>query len=212
MTTKDFRINKRKPPVVSLDIKNGNVGAKIHKSKSSFSQKRRWDLAREKKSIWEKYNPESEFRLREFYKNDNILDENIEVYDMSVQVNYNSAKGGLKIDSQTFQVISLKGLESSNNIYSNVKSAYGNMIFSDTGDTFNPAFQSAIERETNISTNEIRGLEQTEKKLSSDDYTNLLTGRYIVKDLNQNLSATKNKKGKTSESKFDFELDLNNFM
>ena len=208
----DFRINKRKSPVVSLGIKNGDVKAKIHRSKASFSQKQRWDLAREKKSIWEKYNPESEFGLKEFYKNDNILDENIEVYDISVQVNYNSNKGGLKIDSQTFQVISLKGLESSNNLNTNIKSAYGNMIFSDTGDTFNPAFQSAIERETKITPDEIRGLEQTEKKLSSDDYTNLLNGRYIVKDLNQNLSATKNKKGNTSGSKFDVELDLSNFM
>jgi len=190
----------------------GSVSQRLHRSPQSWRAKQRWDLAREKKSIWEKYNPESEFGLREFYKNDNILDENIEVYDMSVQVNYNSAKGGLKIDSQTFQVISLKGLESSNNLDKSIKSAYGNMIFSDTGDTFNPAFQSAIERETKITPDEIRGLEQTEKKLSSDDYTNLLTGRYIVKDLNPNLSATKNKKGNTSGSKFDVELDLSNFM
>jgi len=190
----------------------GTVSMKVHRTPKSWAQKQRWDLAREKKSIWEKYNPESEFGLREFYKNDNILDENIEVYDISVQVNYNSNKGGLKIDSQTFQVISLKGLESSNNLNTNIKSAYGNMIFSDTGDTFNPAFQSAIERETKITPDEIRGLEQTEKKLSSDDYTNLLNGRYIVKDLNPNLSATKNKKGNTSGSKFDVELDLSNFM
>jgi len=130
---------------------------------------------------------------------------------MSVQVNYDSSEGGLKINSQTFQVISLKGLESSNNINTTIKSSYGNMIFSDTGDTFNPAFQSAIERETDITTNEIRGLEQSNKQLSNEDYIKLLNGRYIIKDLNPNLKATKNKKGKQGNS-FNVNLDLSEFM
>ncbi len=189
----------------------GSVSTKVHRSPKSWSAKERWEMARQKKSIWEKYNPKSEYKLKDFYKKDNILDQNIEVYDMSVQVNYDSSKGGLRIDSQTFQVITLKGLESSNNIDSNIKASYGNMIFTNSGDTFNPSFQSAIERETKITTNEIRGLEQSNKKLSNEDYVNLINGRYIIKDLNPNLTASKNKKGNKSGA-FKVKLDLSEFM
>jgi len=189
----------------------GSVSTRVHRSPKSWSAKERWEMARQKKSIWEKYNPKSEYKLKDFYKKDNILDQNIEVYDMSVQVNYDSSKGGLRIDSQTFQVITLKGLESSNNIDSNIKASYGNMIFTNSGDTFNPSFQSAIERETKITTNEIRGLEQSNKKLSNEDYVNLINGRYIIKDLNPNLTASKNKKGNKSGA-FKVKLDLSEFM
>jgi len=193
----------------------GSVSMRVHRTPKGWATKDRWKDARLKKSIWEKYNPESELGVKEFFKKENALDNSIDVYNMSVQVDYDSKAGGLSIDSQTFEVITLKGAESENGIYENVKESYSNMLFENTGDTFNPGFQEAIKRNTNIRTEEIRGFEELDKnskpKLKSEDYQALLEGRYIVKDLNPNLRGSKNKKGNKSGN-FKVKLDLSNFM
>lgn len=184
-------------------------------NKRSFSQKERWATARVKKSIWEKHNPESTYNLREFYKNENVLDENIEVHNMSVQVDYASNYGGLKIDSQTFQVYALRGVETSNAIDTNVKEAYQNMIYTDTSETFNPGFQSAIKNHTKVTPEEVRGLETYEgerKKLTMEEYSSLATGQYLIKDFDSNLSASKQKrKGKPGKG-FNVKVDLADYM
>ena len=89
---KDFRIDKRKSPIVSLDIdsKTGKVGAKISKSKASLGQKRRWEQAKLKQKVYNNLTGEN-LGSKQFFKNKNVLDENLTRYELSSQANYKSA-------------------------------------------------------------------------------------------------------------------------
>ena len=208
--SKDFRLHKKNPPIVNLNIKNGKVGAKIYKNKNSYSQIKRWELAREKKSIWEKYTHDNKtYKLKDFAKKDNPLDKSIAVYDLSVQVDYTSVKGGLVTSPQTFKVITIRNMETTNHLEQNIKTSYENMIYSDTKETFNPGFQEAIGRNTKIDgLSDVRGIENSKNyKLSQEDYISLATGKYVIKDLNKNISASKKKK-QASSNKFNVEVDL----
>ena len=201
---------RRQPHSVSLDVdgKTGGVSAKVHKSKASKSLSDRWANAKLKQRTYNELTGE-QLGSRDFFKNNNPLDNQIVIYDVSAQADYDSTQGGIYTQGQTFEVIMFKGFEDNARVEDKTKSAYGSMVVS--GDTFNPNFQAAIENNTNVKMDQVRGLEEVRgRKLSKSDYDKLLQGGIVTNNLNANIKFTKNKKGNRGKD-YDAKLDLTEF-
>lgn len=173
----------------------------------------KWTVAKNKEKIYRELSGDREkHNSKEFLRNANPLDTLIEVYYVSTQANYQSGVGGIYTEPKTFKVIALKSFETQNTIQCATKTAFASMKISN--DTFNPQFQKAIEKHTSVDFENIRGLEEVkEYKLSESEYSQLLSGNFIIEDLDKNVSFTKNKKGKGVDSKsYKAQLDLSGFI
>lgn len=168
----------------------------------------RWKVVKKKQNIYNNLTGEN-LGSREFFKNDNKLDNQITIINVSAQANYDSQLGGIYTEAKTFEVIVISDFQEKNNILDKTKRAYGSMMLN--GDSFNPQFQKEIERKTNVNFQEIRGFEQVKnKRLTSKDYDTLAMGGIVTNNLDKGINFSKNKKGKRGKS-YCAELDLTEF-
>ena len=178
----------------------------------SQTVKNRWELAEKKQQLYTKFiSDKNDFTKRDFYKKENPLDSSIKVYYVSAQANYMSSQGGIYTEPKTFRVIAIESNETPSNIIVASKVSFASMKIN--GQTFNPQFQRAIENNTDVSFDKIRGLEEVNEKLTPAQYEKLYSGDFVVEGLDKGVKFAKNKKkGMEEKKKFRGELDLTFFL
>jgi len=175
-------------------------------NRSEF-MKTRWDTAQQKAKMYEQISGETDYNKKSFLSDtQNPLDQSIVTYDVTTQMNYQSPQGGLIIQPKTFQVTAFRSHIVKENIENKTKRSLSGMKIN--GDSFNSGLQSAIESKASVEFRDIRGMEETKKTLSQQEYSQLLRGEFIVTSIDDDLTFTKGKGGK----KYNAKQDLSEFM
>lgn len=170
------------------------------------------NIAKQRRKFYaEKFPDKPKPAYSEFLKNDNPVDANIIVYEVSYQLSYESAKQGLKMKNpQTFTIYALAGIETSDSIYEKTKMMVLDMKGEKTGENLNLGTRAYFDINDDYLNIEVapRGLEKVEsKRIVPKHYDNLLKGDFVVEQLDNKVSLT-NKKNYSSR----MNLDIRHFM
>lgn len=169
--------------------------------------------AKSRREIYKKYYEDKPTpKYSEFLKNENPIDKQIVVYEVSYQVSYKSQDSSLMMDSaETFYVYAIREFETEDMIYHRTKDMILDMKGSNTNAGLNDRTREYFNdnpQYLNIKV-EPRGMEKVDKKvLNNNNYNRLLQNSFVVENLDSTISL-KNKKGKTA---FKQKLNVNHFM
>lgn len=170
-------------------------------NRSSF-MKSKWEVAHQKAKLYEKFSGDTTTSKKAFLSTeDNPLDASIVTYDVTTQLNYQSDIGGLIIQPKTFRVTAFRSHMTEDNITGATKRSLSGMTLN--GDSFNSGLQTAIESKATVEFDKIRGMEETKKSLTIQEYNKLLSGGFIVTSISEDLTITKGKGGKSYKPKQD---------
>ena len=166
--------------------------------------KQRHSEARKQRALYEGLTGESA-PYSSFFRNYTLLEENIVVYDVSMQVSYTSQKNALAmISAETFKVVALRSRISDDQVYAETTNALVNAVSKDTGGKINPKTASMILENpiyNNINLKPIRGIEEDYGTKITPEMIERLkdspSGMYV--DKNDVSFTYKNKRGNTSK-------------
>jgi len=172
--------------------------------RSSFMKKKHAEAKRQRELFSNKFKDEKKPAYFNFLKNDTPLENRIISYQVSYQVSYRGAVDSILVSPKTFTVFGFKGQEDE------IKTRTMNMILDSKGKSTNNNFASgtlsAVKDSTELKILP-RGLEQSSKKVSQSDLSNVVESGFVVKDLDTTLTF-KNKKNR--EGKMN--LDIRHFL
>lgn len=149
-----------------------------------------------------------------FLSNQNPIDSNIIIYEVTFQLDYKSAENVFQMSqAESFLVYSFASPEASNKIYESTKSAILDMKGRTTGSGLNLGTQKFFEQNEqylNIKLNESRGMEKIydKKFIDSATYQGLKGGGLAVEGLDPVIQLKNKEKGGQT---FNSQLDLNHF-
>ena len=178
--------------------------------KSNFNRsqfmKSKWRETNKKVEIYSKISGEKVKDKRTFLSENNLLDNSIVTYEVSTQLNYQSSEGGLIIQPKTFTITAFRSHNIEKYIEQKTKSSLSSMRIN--GNSFNSGLQNAIEQKTKVDFKQIRGMEETKKDLSSEEYTQLLNGQFIVTAIDDEVIFSKG----SGSKKYKAKQDLSEFL
>lgn len=173
------------------------------------------ERAKLRKELYKEVYPDKKMpSYSKFLSNDNPIDSEIEIYEVSFQLDYSSSSNVFKMaEAETFLVYSLKSPEAKNRIYESTKSAVLDMKGKTTGSGLNLGTKSYFEQNDqflNIRLDESRGKERLWDKnlIDSATYQQLKNGGLAVEGLDANVQLKNKDKGSSS---FSTQLDLRHF-
>lgn len=177
--------------------------------------KRHHELTRERiKTFDELYPDEERPKYNEFRrKENNPLDNRVISFKVSYQYNYSGKTGSFISQPQTFRVITTRDAMRRDMVLNNTSNMVLDARGSITGDRIPMALRKAIASDVNNNLKlkaEPRGIEREELTMLRKDtrfYTQLRDKKFIVENLDTNVTITNKKKRKS-----DMQLDITHFM
>ena len=175
----------------------------------SKATSQRHQLARRRQQTYKQLTGE-EGNYRDFFQNKDVIRDNIVVYNVSLQLSYESAENSLVMDTAvTYKVYAFRNAMSDDRIYQKTQNALANM--SKGKNKFNPVTTDKIitnKQYNNLSVVPIRGMEISDEIVKEDIIEKLKmtkTGFYVEEN-DKNIKL-KNKKG----YEVNMNLDLANY-